>query len=104
MNNKYVSMTAVATASLLLSACGGSENIDPKTWTCQSLVKPVIDMSKSRSTQILEIGSISQEPTFSPNEAIGCTGRAETSQGTVFIDYGAHVSDGGAVMVEYQVK
>jgi hypothetical protein len=87
-------------ACLTLASCSGS--IDPKTWTCDSLIGPVIAMSKDKDVKILEIESPTEETKSS--EEIRCTARAELSNGGWFITYGAHVSDGGQIVLEYQQK
>lgn len=90
---------AIPVASLALASC--SSSIDPQTWTCQSLIDPVIAMSKDKVPRILEITNPYTRP-GSDAEKITCDGQAEWSQGEGSITYGAHVSDGGQVMLEYK--
>lgn len=84
----------------MLAGCAPS--VDPKTWTCESLIGPVIAMSKDKDVQILEIESPTE--VTKTEEEISCSARAELSNGGWLITYGAHVSAGGKVMVEYQQK
>ncbi|WP_439540706.1 hypothetical protein [Sphingomonas sp.] len=86
-------------ACLTLASC--SDGVDPSTWTCESLVGPVIAMSKDKDLRILEITNPSTRPGSSA-EQITCDGQAEWSQGEGSITYGARVSDGGRVILEYQ--
>ena len=90
---------AISVACLTLASC--SSSIDPETWTCQSLIAPVIAMSKDRAPRILEI----TDPYTRPNsnaEKITCDAGAEWSEGEGSITYGAHVSDGGQIVLEYK--
>lgn len=86
-------------ACLTLASC--SNSIDPETWTCESLIGPVIAMSKDKEPRILEITYLSTRPGSDAKEII-CDGRAEWSRGEGTITYGAHVSDGGQVILEYK--
>lgn len=89
---------------MVLAACsgaGGQQTVDPRTWTCQSLIGAVIEMSQSRRPRILEINR-SEEMVSSPNSYIQCRGWAEMSEGgTVLLTYGARISDGGNILLEY---
>lgn len=85
---------------LSLTDCSGSR-VDPENWTCTSLIGPVIESSKGKSPEILEITEPSQMGDKTRHE-ISCYGRAEWSQGYGNIQYGAHVSEGGEVIVEYE--
>lgn len=84
---------------LTLASC--SNAIDPETWTCDSLIDPVIAMSKDREPRILEITSPSKRDDGA-TDSITCDGQAEWSQGEGSITYGARVSEGGQVILEYQ--
>ena len=90
---------AIAVACLTLASC--SDGVDPKTWTCESLIGPVISMSKDKEPRILEITSPSKRDDGA-TDSITCDGQAEWSQGEGTITYGAHVSDAGQVILEYK--
>ena len=92
----------IAAAVLVLGGCSSQRGIDPNTWSCESLIQPVIDMSKDKDVKILEITDPTKEPSI--GQEIKCNARAELSNGGGFIDYGAHVSEGGQVIVEYSTK
>ena len=90
---------------IALTACGGSggsesKGIDPHAWSCESLAPEVIAMSKGKTPEIFEISNIQTKYNILGQE-IKCIASAEWSQGTGFAEYGAHVSDGGSVMLEY---
>lgn len=91
---KYVSLLG----ALALAACSDPVG-DPSSWTCASLVDPVIEMSQDRSPTILEITD-PREFRKAGNK-LECLGDAEWSQGSGYIKYGAYVSDGGNIMLEY---
>lgn len=97
--------TLVLSAALALTACGGSvgsesKGIDPHAWSCESLAPEVVAMSKGKTPEIFEISNIQTKHNILGQE-IECIASAEWSQGTGFAEYGAHVSDGGSVMLEY---
>jgi hypothetical protein len=87
-----------------LTACSGGAS-DPTKWTCEALIQPVIRMSEERSPTVLEITSPEERGrTYGPHPKIECHGYAEWSQGSGSIDYGAYVSDGGNVVLQYSQR
>jgi hypothetical protein len=58
-------------------------------------------MSRGKTPEIFEITS-PREMLNVPNQQITCRGVAEWSEGDGAIEYGAHVSEGGALMLSYQ--
>lgn len=99
MTKRFSIITVASLATLSLGGC--SAKVDPKTWTCASLVQPVIDMSKSKDPRILEITGVSEIGPHDERE-ITCGGGAEWSDGEGSVKFGAHVSDGGEIIVEYE--
>ena len=90
---------------LLLVRCigGDAEEIDISTATCESLIPHVIAMSQGKDPEILEITN----PTRAGGrhggaQEVPCDGQAEWSRREGSITYGAYVSDGGQVMLEYK--
>jgi hypothetical protein len=90
------------TASLL-GACSGSGGINSRSWTCDSVSKHVIEMSQQEDSKILEITNISELQNI-PDYRLSCSATAEWSKGEGGLEFGAHVSDGGKVIVEYNQK
>lgn len=88
-------------ACIALVSCSSSASVDPNTWTCDSLIEPVIAMSKDKELQVMEITSPRRRETYTPR-SITCDAQAEWSQGKGSITYGAHVSDGNQVILEYK--
>jgi hypothetical protein len=85
---------------LLLSVLGSGPSVDPGSWTCESIKEPVIRMSKGRDLQILEIGEAIEMQ--NDTSAIRClSGDVEWSQGRGRIEYGAEVSGGGNIILNY---
>lgn len=75
--------------------------INGNNWSCRNLIDSVIAMSQDRPLQIYEINSpteISNIPTFK----IQCFGSAEWSNGSDLIHYGARMSEGGNLILEYR--
>lgn len=90
-------------ALLALSGCSGDVTANPDKWSCEALVGPVIAMSKERSPTILEITEPEEtNRMYGPNASISCRGKAEWDQGYGMAEYGAHVSPGGNVILEYR--
>ena len=83
-----------------LAACSSSA-VNPGSWTCASLIAPVMESSKGRTPEILEITEPSEMVNI-PNSYIECRGHAEWSEGVGNIEYGAHVTEGGNIVVEYK--
>jgi len=101
MIKRLLPATLLVACLSALSACSGS-TIDPEHWSCDALVKPVISMSKERTPTILEINNPKEiGRTYGTNATLSCTADAEWSEGYGYFEYGAHVSDGGQVILEY---
>jgi len=94
------SLFLAALAAFTISCSSGGEAITSHNWTCQSLLQPVIDMSKDRELQVLEIIQ-PEELVNLPGSNIQCRGRAEWNRGYGNVLYGARVSDGESMMLEY---
>lgn len=95
-------MKALVIASLAFVVAGcGSPGIDPQAWTCENLKARIIEMSQTRRPRVLEIGQIMNENNL-PGELIECTAMAEWAEGSGAISYGAHISGGGSVIIEYR--
>ncbi len=90
----------IATLALTLTGCSPA-GIDPSSWSCTSLIRPTVEMSGGRTPEVLEISN-PEELSNIPNYRIECRGNAEWTQGWGMIEYGAHVSEGGSVILEYQ--
>ena len=58
-------------------------------------------MSKGKTPEILEIDN-PVEVDRTPNQEITCRGQAEWSEGQGPIEYGAHVSQDGGVVLSYR--
>jgi hypothetical protein len=104
LQNRETAMKVLHRVTLLLlplQACSAGDSIDPEHWSCESLIGPVIEMSKGKTPEILEITQPLQMPSFR-NNSIRCVGSAEWSEGEGRIEYGAHVSDGGKLFLSYQ--
>ena len=100
-------MRVLATIAVAGAVSGCSVSVDPTSWSCASLIGPVIEMSRSRTPGIFEITN--PETTLHNNYPadgyrIECSGSAEWSQGSGMIEYGAHVSEGGSVILQYRQK
>jgi hypothetical protein len=91
----------VAVGILPIVGCSSSSDINPGAWSCASLIAPVIESSKGRSLEILEISN-PRERLNLPNHEITCQGDAEWNEGSGSIEYGAHVSEGGNIVVSYR--
>lgn len=83
-----------------LAACSNGEGVTSHNWTCPDLVDQVVKMSQNEDAKILELTNVS-EWTNSPGFRLECRGDAEWSQGYGVVKFGAHVSDGGNIIVEY---
>lgn len=86
-------------AALSLGGCS-SESIDSHSWSCPSLVEPIIEMSKEKSPQILELSGVHEVGNL-PGYKIECWAYGEWSDGGAIANFGAHVTDGGSVILEY---
>jgi hypothetical protein len=84
----------------LLAGCSSSPKIDPQNWSCEQLVKPVIEMSQERELKILEITQVKERQNL-PGSELTCSGNAEWSQGDGWIEFGARISDGDQLILEY---
>lgn len=84
-----------------MTACSSGDDITPRNWTCQKLIGPVIAMSQERDVKILEITDVKELSNF-PGSRLECRGKAEWSEGYGTIEFGAHVSAGGNLMLEYK--
>jgi hypothetical protein len=87
--------------ALALQGCSSGDSVNPGSWTCDSLIQPVIEASKGKTPEILEITE-PKEMINIPNGYITCQGSAEWSEGSGTIEYGAHVSNGGDVIISYR--
>ena len=89
-----------------LTACSSSAALDPGEWTCQSLIQPIIKMSEGRTPAILELTNAEEIDRIEGGStpSIQCKARAEWSEGYGLAEYGAHVSNGGGVILEYRQK
>ncbi len=85
-----------------LGSGGESAGINMSTTTCENLIPRIIEMSEDKELKVLEISNPRTEPSPPGNQEIACSGNAEWSRGSGFISYGAHVSNGGQVMLEYK--
>lgn len=92
----------ITLSALLVAGCSSEPELDPGSWTCQSLVDPIIKMSQERDPKIIEITHVHDQGKF-PNE-INCSGAAEWTRGEGGIEFGARVSDGGQVILEYRQR
>lgn len=93
----------IGSVMTLLTACSSSSKIDSGSWTCDGISKHVITMSQQEESKILEISNITEIENV-PNYRLSCSASAEWSQGEGGLDFGAHVSDGGKIIVEYNRK
>lgn len=94
-------LSIVATAYLIMSQL--VQGIDPSSWTCDNIKPFVIESSNDNNLNIFEIGDVAYNNNL-PNYEIKCFARAETSAGPQHIEYGAHVTEGGSVIVTYELK
>lgn len=88
-------------APLLLIACSSEPKIDPNGWKCRQLVDPVIAMSQDQDAKILEVTAVEDQQNI-PGYRLLCIANAEWSKGYGRVEFGAHVSDGDKVIVEYK--
>lgn len=86
---------------VLLMGCSSRAEINPNSWKCQQLVDPVIAMSQEEDSIILEITAVEERQNI-PGYRLICVANAEWSKGYGRIEFGAHVSDGNKVIVEYK--
>lgn len=93
--------TSLLILPLLLSACGGSSDITPQNWSCRSLIEPVIEMSRGKDPEILELSNPEEIENLT-GVYIKCVASAEWSRGSGRAEYGARVSDGGSLILEYR--
>lgn len=91
----------IVAASFVISAM--DPKISPGSWSCDNIKPVVIDISKDEYLTIFEIGEVIYSNNL-PNYELKCSAGAETSAGYGLIEYGAHVTDGGSVIVTYQRK
>lgn len=73
---------------------------DLTDYTCQSLAPQVIEMSKGREPEILELTDF--EKVEHHSSVLTCRASAEWSQGEGRAEFGAHKSDGGSIILTYQ--
>lgn len=86
---------------LTLAACSSKPDITSHNWNCQKLVNPVIAMSQERNAKIIEITGVREIQNL-PGYRIMCIGSAEWSQGYGNVEFGAHVSEGDNLIIEYK--
>lgn len=99
---KHWGLIILGVALMWLAARPGDAAVDPTDWSCDALIQPVIEMSEERLVTVLEISNSREKTrTYGPHPSIDCWGSAEWSQGTGSIQYGAHVTDGGNIILEY---
>ena len=102
---KWVLYGGGAVIALIVIARVGSgepSGINMSTVTCENLIPHILEMSEDKDPQVLEISDPKIEISPPGNDQISCSGSAEWSRGSGFISYGAHVSNGGQVMLTYK--
>lgn len=102
MKMERATFGALVIAVATLGACSSGDDIQPGTWSCDKLVRPIIEMSQDEDVQILEITAVEERAKSA--DALECKGNAEWSRGYGVVDFGARVSDGGSIMLEYQQR
>ncbi|WP_298812435.1 hypothetical protein [uncultured Sphingomonas sp.] len=103
---KIGAAVAAGIVALLYFTGGGSsppaqDRAAPADYTCESLAPEIIQMSKGREPEILELNEVERVMNDYPN-FITCQARAEWSQGQGRAEFGAHKSDGGNVILSYK--
>ena len=77
------------------------ELITGNNWSCRNLINSVIAMSQDQPLKIYEINS-PREVGNLPTHSIDCYGSAEWSNGSEVISYGARMTEGGNLVLEYR--
>ena len=84
---------------IAVAGCSGGA-VDPQTWTCENLKPHIIEMSQTRRPRVLEINQVYNE--MNSGGSIECIAQAEWAEGSGGITYGARISDGGSIILEYR--